>query len=124
MLLSPAQLVEQARLNIEEIEIEMLSDVRRPQDLVIDVREVEERSVGFITESICVPRGLLEMKIAELLGEQIADAANDNEAPRIFLYCRSGARSVLAAESLVRMGLPRVTSLKGGFVQWQRINPS
>ena len=41
------------------------------------------------------------------------------EIKKIVLYCQSGFRSVLACESIKRLGYNDVSSLKGGIAEWQ-----
>ncbi len=36
----------------------------------------------------------------------------------IYIYCRSGARSRMAASKLVRMGFAEVKDLRGGIMSW------
>jgi rhodanese-related sulfurtransferase len=36
----------------------------------------------------------------------------------VLVYCRSGARAALAAETLQRMGYTNVSSITGGFEAW------
>lgn len=41
----------------------------------------------------------------------------DKETP-VYVYCRSGARSMNAAKKLVKMGFKRIVNLKGGYMAW------
>jgi len=41
----------------------------------------------------------------------------DMEKP-LYIYCRSGARSLKAAQRLVNMGFNKIYDLKGGFMRW------
>jgi rhodanese-related sulfurtransferase len=76
---------------------------------VIDVREDGEWAAGRLPEALHLSRGVLERDIETLIARP--DAA-------IALYCGSGARSALAAESLGRMGYTDVVSLEGGYRAW------
>ena len=78
--------------------------------LLVDVREPGEGAAGHLPGATLLPRGVLEGKIEAL--------APDPDQP-IVLYCGSGGRSALAAESLKRMGYGRVLSLAGGFAAWR-----
>jgi rhodanese-related sulfurtransferase len=40
----------------------------------------------------------------------------------IVVYCASGARSMLAADSLTKMGYKNVSSLQGGIANWKLNN--
>ncbi|MBL9120375.1 MAG: aminotransferase class V-fold PLP-dependent enzyme [Phycisphaerae bacterium] len=72
---------------------------------LLDVREPWEFAEGHVTGAINVPRGGLEKGIAAMAG------AND----RIALYCQTGKRSALAADTLARMGYRNVVSVAGGI---------
>ena len=85
--------------------------------LLLDVREPAEFDAARIEGSINVPRGLLE---------QACDWDYDVTEPRlaggrateIVVVCRSGNRSVLAADVMREMGFERVRSLKTGVRGW------
>ncbi|GAB4352125.1 MAG: rhodanese-like domain-containing protein [Immundisolibacter sp.] len=102
-------LLHDTKTRIRETSIEALraGDVA---GLLIDTREPDEWAAGHIAGAQAVPRGVLESKIEQL--------APDPEQ-LIILYCASGGRSALAADSLQRMGYRNVLSLAGGFKAWQ-----
>jgi rhodanese-related sulfurtransferase len=80
--------------------------------VLIDVREDREWNVGHAEGAHHMSRGTLESKI-------------DTVVPRdatIVLYCASGNRSALAAESLQAMGYTNVASMSGGFRAWVDAN--
>ncbi len=112
MGLSAQDLVREARLHIREIDPDTAEDrLGEPGTVVIDVREAAELEAGRLPGALHIPRGLLEFRIAscrELM---------DPTVP-VLVYCRSGARSALAAETLRRMGYTNVSSLAGGFEAW------
>ncbi|GAB5381857.1 MAG: hypothetical protein Alis3KO_23550 [Aliiglaciecola sp.] len=116
MMLNYKHYVDDIRATITEVSVADL--VTRLQDfnLVIDIREPQELAEGVIAGSIAIPRGLLEASI----GEHIKDC-DDAEASAlpILLYCRSGARSALAARTLREMGFNNVYSLAGGINAWR-----
>ncbi len=58
-----------------------------------------------------VPYDQIEQRIAQL--------PSDRRAP-IFVYCRTGRMSTIAAETLVRLGYTNVWHLEGGFNAWER----
>ena len=78
--------------------------------LLIDVREDAERTSGMPANAVGVSRSFLELRI-----EQIEA---DRSRP-IVVLCGSGQRSLLAAESLLRMGYGQVSSVAGGFGRWK-----
>ena len=122
MVLDGRGLVESLRSQVAEINVSQLYEICRQNAgaIVIDIREVAETRAGSIPDALLIPRGVLEMSISseeslkrcfpslELLAEQA-----------VYLVCRSGARSVLAAVSLQQMGFKNVYSVAGGFLAWQ-----
>ena len=52
------------------------------------------------------------------IAENIAQFPADKNA-KIFLYCRSGRMSAIAAEELVARGYTNVWNLDGGMVAWE-----
>ena len=88
--------------------------------LIVDVREPEEFSQGHLFGAINVPRGVLEFKTDSSYPGGIPDLYNKS-AP-ILLYCKSGARSALAAQSLGILGYKTVVSMAGGYLAWKDAN--
>jgi len=78
--------------------------------LVLDVREDNELSGGRIGGARHIPLGVLK--------KRIKDIERYKESP-VLVYCRSGARSAVAASQLVAAGFTDVTNLKGGIQAWQ-----
>lgn len=123
MVKSSQQLVAEAKDLVVEISVLELAQRMDENELVIiDVREPDEFLAGHIEASINYPRGVLEMKIHNhpcACNELNAQAALEKLAHLpIYLICRSGARSALAALSLKQMGFEEVYSIAGGFMAW------
>ncbi len=78
--------------------------------LLIDVREEGERAAGMPTAALGLSRGFLELRIEQL---------EPDRARPILALCGSGMRSLLAAETLQRMGYRDVASVAGGFERWK-----
>lgn len=123
MLKSSQQLIAEARGQIREVSVQQLSALLADhQTILIDVREPDEFQQGRVDRAVNFPRGVLEMKIhqhpavAAHCEPQQALAAL--AAKPVYLMCRSGARSALAALSLQQMGFPQVYSVAGGFQAW------
>ena len=108
----------EANAVIESVAVLDLSYHLDDDDVVlIDVRESDERAKeGEIPGSIHVPRGLLEFRADP--DSPIHDPALDPER-RYILYCGTGARSALAAKTLLDMGFPEVATLAGGYAAWR-----
>jgi len=106
------QLLRQARGEITEFSAtEVASRLRADEPLpLVDVREKVEWDEGHIPDAIHIPRGFLELRIEE--------AFPDRDQP-ILLYCAGGTRSLLAAETLKRMGYRNPISMAGGYTAWK-----
>jgi rhodanese-related sulfurtransferase len=106
------KLVEQARSNIAEIDVNTLQTWRNEgrQLTVIDCREASERELSYIPDSIHISRGILERDIENI----VADVTQP-----LVIYYGGGYRSALAAANLSQMGYQTVWSLAGGFRAWQ-----
>ncbi len=76
--------------------------------ILLDVRTLEENRAERIPGSILIPVDDLEREAAAQL--------QDKNTP-IFIYCRSGRRSVTAAVALVKLGYTDVYNL-GGIKDW------
>ncbi len=92
-----------------------LEQGRRP--LVLDVREPAEFDLAQIPGSINVPRGVLEQACEWDYEETIPELAGRCERS-IVVVCRSGNRSVLAADAMQQMGFADVVSLRTGVRGW------
>lgn len=88
-----------------------------PDLVLLDVREPREFDAMHIAASLNVPRGVLETACDWGYEETIPElaAARDRE---IVIICRSGNRSVLAADTLQTMGFTNVVSLRTGIRGW------
>lgn len=101
------QICEDAKKRIQEISPSELSE--EDGGLIVDIRGADEVALGTVPNATCIPRGRLEKLLGQLeLGP---------DTP-ITLYCESGGRSALAAESLQSMGYAGVRSLAGGIKAW------
>lgn len=77
---------------------------------LLDVRSADEYAYdGHIVGSHLLPLPMLALRLNEL----------PKDTP-IICVCRSGNRSGVAAEQLVRQGFSDVTNLTGGMVAWAR----
>ena len=76
--------------------------------ILLDVRTNEEYETGHIKGSILIP--------VDNLKEEAEKSLKDKGIP-IFVYCRSGNRSVTAANILIKQGYKNVYNL-GGIKDW------
>ncbi|MCW9088943.1 MAG: rhodanese-like domain-containing protein [Gammaproteobacteria bacterium] len=95
-----------------EEKLEQQSDL-----ILLDVREPSEFDTLHIEGSMNVPRGVLESACDWDYDETEPELAEGRER-EIIVICRSGNRSVLAAQTMQRMGFKNVTSLKTGIRGW------
>ena len=93
----------------------MLAAGNKP--LLLDVREPAEYALLHIPGSINVPRGVLEQSCEWDYDETVPALAIGRDVSLV-LICRSGKRSVLAADMLLRMGFDKVVSLRTGVRGW------
>ncbi len=85
--------------------------------LLIDIREPYEFAAMRIAGSLNVPRGILEMACDWGYEETVPELAAARERD-IVLVCRSGNRTVLAADVMQKMGFRAVRSLQTGLRGW------
>jgi rhodanese-related sulfurtransferase len=111
-------LVSDAKNSIVEINVSKVRQVSQDKTyLIVDVREPGEFSQGHIEGAINVPRGVLEFRADPNYPGGIPSLYDKSAV--IILYCRSGARSALAAQSLTLLGYKAIVSMAGGFLAWQ-----
>lgn len=120
-----AQLVAEAKAKIQELSVAQLAAlVKTTEPRVIDVREPSEFVAGYLPNAVNIPRGVLEMQLpshpaVQGIFSDPVQALGELAKEPLYLICRSGARSALAAESLKRMGFHDVYSISGGMLAWQ-----
>lgn len=77
--------------------------------IIIDARTQEEYDEGHIPGAILIP----EYEIADRAEKELPD-----KNQLILVYCRSGRRSKIAAEELVKLGYTNVKEF-GGIIEWE-----
>ena len=84
---------------------------------LVDIREDDERTQsGAIPGAVRAPRGMLEFWADPTSPYHREEFSPDR---RTILYCASGGRSALAADTLQRMGYGKVAHLDGGIKAWK-----
>ena len=76
--------------------------------VIIDARTEEEFAEGHIENAILIP----EYEIAQRAEKELPD-----KEQLILVYCRSGRRSKIASEELVKLGYSNVKEF-GGIIDW------
>lgn len=116
------EVVSDVRQHVQEVSVEVFAALNSDDTILIDVREHEEFVQGHIKNAVNFPRGVLEFKLNEhpsVSHHCETKLALDELAQRdIYLICRTGGRSALAANALKTMGFERVFSVAGGMQQW------
>ena len=104
--------VKEAKTRIKEIDpaqLKAMQSSARPV-ILIDVREDNEWAAEHAKDAVHIGRGVLEREIASRVPRKDAT---------IVLYCRSGSRSALATDTLVKMGYTGAVSLAGGITAYK-----
>jgi molybdopterin/thiamine biosynthesis adenylyltransferase/rhodanese-related sulfurtransferase len=110
-----AEVIRQIKSRIEEVDpSEVNSAVANGNGdapVLIDVRESGEWDAGHLPGAKHVPRGYLESRIEGVISDRDR---------RIVVYCASGQRSALAANTLKELlGYDNVASMTGGITLWK-----
>ncbi len=87
---------------LSETRTAILLDVRTPYEYEKD---------GHIPNSNLLPIQVLPNYVDKLLKYK--------EYP-VFVYCRSGNRSLVAAKYLEKLGFKKIFNLKGGIIEWKK----
>jgi molybdopterin/thiamine biosynthesis adenylyltransferase/rhodanese-related sulfurtransferase len=109
-----AEVIRQVKERIEEVdprEVHDLIEAGPNGTVIVDVREQHEFEEAHIPGAKHVPRGHLESRI---------ETAAPDKGRRVILYCQSGNRSALAADTLQQLlGYEDVASMTGGITLWK-----
>ncbi|MBW3605124.1 MAG: rhodanese-like domain-containing protein [Actinobacteria bacterium] len=112
------QLVAAAKSRVENLAPDQTAQEAAGDAVLIDLRESAElRNDGMIEGAVHAPRGMLEFW---------ADPDSPYHRPefdpqqRTVLYCASGGRSALAAQTLAELGYTDVAHLDGGIKAWKQ----
>jgi len=100
MLKTIPEVITQARQSLNTITaVDAAERCKNENGIIIDVREPTEFAEKSGSNTINIPRGLLEMKMLQL---------HPDENLAIFIHCATGARATFAAEQLKRVGYKNV----------------
>jgi sulfur-carrier protein adenylyltransferase/sulfurtransferase len=109
-------LIKEIRAKVKEVDPSEVHDLQErngaePDLVIVDVREQGEWDQGHLPGAIHVPRSYLESRFENFVPQR---------DKKIVLYCATGQRSALAANTLEEeMGYEDVASMNGGFVLWK-----
>lgn len=94
--------------HVDEISPDQL-DLDNDSQVLIDVREPEEFEAGHVAGSVLIPQADIATRLEEI----------PRDRP-VVAVCRSGSRSLRAAQFLKQMGYSQVFSLHGGVEAWEQ----
>ncbi|CAN5686896.1 hypothetical protein BH23CHL5_BH23CHL5_18220 [soil metagenome] len=96
--------------SLNELEVDVAGMLKKRADpavQIVDCREPDEWDGGHLDGSVLIPLGSLADRKGEL----------DSKRP-VVVVCRSGQRSLVAAELLSNSGFSDAMSLSGGLIAW------
>ncbi|HYA44419.1 MAG TPA: molybdopterin-synthase adenylyltransferase MoeB [Acidimicrobiales bacterium] len=100
-----------ARARTTEVEPGDAADrLRLPGAVALDVREGDEYEQGALKDAVHIPRGYLELQVGGRIPEH---------STPVVVYCASGVRSALAADTLRQLGYINLVNMAGGFNRWK-----
>jgi len=104
--------VDDARHRVREVTLDEARErlAHNPDAHLIDVREDTEWAAGHAAGAEHMGKGVIERDV---------EGKFPDKATELILYCGGGYRSVLAAESLQKMGYTNVSSMAGGWRAWR-----
>jgi rhodanese-related sulfurtransferase len=106
---SGTDLINEAKSRITEVDAaEALRMHASGGTTFLDVRDQQEVNLGKVPGAVHISRGTLETKV---------EAVVPRDA-QVVVYCASGNRSALVADTMRQMGYGNVRSLAGGFRAW------
>jgi rhodanese-related sulfurtransferase len=113
-----AELVAEAKKQVENLSVEQAADeLKRGDAVLVDLREPGERAEhGSIPGAVHAPRGMLEFWADPTSSYHRSEF---DPSRRIILHCASGGRSALAAATLRQLGYNNVAHLDGGYTAWK-----
>ncbi len=90
--------------DMDVIHWDEIESIDKDRTFILDVRDEEERELGYIEGSVNIPLGQLRDRI--------------NEVPRdkgIVVYCKMGLRAYIACRMLAQKGYRNIKNLSGGY---------
>jgi len=111
------QLMKAAAAEVDEVTAQEVLAMKGDDVVIVDIRDIRElERDGRIPGSYHAPRGMLEFWVDP---ESPYHKPIFAEEKTFIINCASGWRSLLATQTLQRMGLKPVRNLAGGFSAWK-----
>jgi rhodanese-related sulfurtransferase len=113
-----AHLIAEAKGRIETLSPSVVAaELETGNVILVDLREAEERAQhGSIPGANHAPRGMLEFYADPTSAYHRGEF---DPGRRIILFCASGGRSALAADTLQVLGYTQIAHLDGGLTAWR-----
>ncbi|MES2240068.1 MAG: rhodanese-like domain-containing protein [Bacteroidota bacterium] len=101
----------QTSTNVKTVEVaafaKEIKSTQKPQ--ILDVRTPSEYAEGHIENAANI----------DWQGENfVKDAEKLDKNKAVYVYCRSGKRSLKASEKLSELGFKKIYNLDGGYLKW------
>ena len=114
---SVSQLIAEARQSIPIIDMKTFKGIvdRKSYDIIIDIRAPDVYLAGSVPGATNIPRGVIEFRIWRYIGYP----NSTDTSKRIFIYCKGGNRSALAAHTLKKLGFSNVVAVDMKFSEWE-----
>lgn len=77
--------------------------------VILDVRDPDEFAAGYLPGAINISRGTLEFKVFNVIKDQNA---------KIYVYCKTAARSALATKTLNDLGYKNAVLMDAHYADW------
>lgn len=118
-------MVAEALVTTQGVSVEKLMEKIDNGDMIllVDVREPNEYNAGYIPGAVNIPRGVLEFNINNEKFWEEAMLYMPEKEEEIIVYCRKGKRSILAAQTLQKLGFTNITFLTDGWKKWELTYP-
>ncbi len=93
-----------------EVGVEKAAEMMQDSTVfILDVRTPEEYSAGHLKNAVLIPVQQLASRLSEI-------EAHSNQ--KVLVYCRSGNRSTVASQILLKAGFSDIYNLKSGMNGW------
>jgi rhodanese-related sulfurtransferase len=92
---------------LSNVTVQQLRDAATSGALILDVREPFEYAEGRVAGSTLVPLATVAARAGDFPKDQ-----------PVYVFCRSGNRSLVAARTLVEAGYGDVRNVEGGMIAW------
>jgi len=119
---SADEIIAEMQEGLETIDVQNLKkkiDGMETYFLLIDVREPNEHSFGYIPGSINIPAGTILFNITNEKFFEDQMMYTPELEDEIVVYCKKGKRSIMAAKYLTQLGYKNVKYIDGGWKNWE-----